>query len=340
MTEITRDRWGRPYITPPGGGKQIAYTRCTTFIDGVEDNYNLVQWAKRQVAIGLSQRPDLQALVAGYATDPEAHKNELTQIAETAMEAAGSSKAANLGTALHAMTERLDRGLELGVIPTELQPHIAAYQQITAPLTALACEQFLVNDELQVGGTADRILQIDGLPGLFIGDIKTGNLYFNKDGGLSYGGLKFAMQLAIYSRSVLYDPDTGARTPIEGLRTDVGIVIALNSRTAETRLLQVDLNEGWEAVQVAKQIRQWRKRGKTVAAPWQTPTTADARQQLTDEVIRQAIATATTVEELARVWQTAGTAWVDDHTRLAAERKQALEAALLAPLGATQIPAL
>jgi len=31
-TEIERDRYGRPLVVPPAGGKAIAYTRATTIL--------------------------------------------------------------------------------------------------------------------------------------------------------------------------------------------------------------------------------------------------------------------------------------------------------------------
>ena len=35
---IPRDRWGRPLVIPPGGGKKrVAYRRVTTFVGVLED---------------------------------------------------------------------------------------------------------------------------------------------------------------------------------------------------------------------------------------------------------------------------------------------------------------
>ena len=35
-TEIERDRYGRPLVVPPKGGKAIAYTRATTISNSLE----------------------------------------------------------------------------------------------------------------------------------------------------------------------------------------------------------------------------------------------------------------------------------------------------------------
>jgi hypothetical protein len=48
MTDIARDHYGRPLITPLGGGKPVGYTRTTTYVSALEDTYNLEQWKCRQ----------------------------------------------------------------------------------------------------------------------------------------------------------------------------------------------------------------------------------------------------------------------------------------------------
>src|SRR5699024_10482553 len=113
-TEVERDRWGRPLITPPTGGKPVPYTRATTYVGCLEDTYNLSRWQPRMVALGLSQRPDLMLAVS--STDPD-EKKKLNDLTEQAIEAAKGTAAATIGTALHALTERMDRDDDIGVVP-------------------------------------------------------------------------------------------------------------------------------------------------------------------------------------------------------------------------------
>src|SRR5215831_14489249 len=94
---IRRDRWLRPLVVPPGGGKPVPYTRCTTYVSALEDTYNLSRWQQRMVAIGLAERQDLLLAVAAHRDD-KAHLNELC---EKALEAAKGSAPATTGTALH-----------------------------------------------------------------------------------------------------------------------------------------------------------------------------------------------------------------------------------------------
>ncbi|MGK3946754.1 hypothetical protein ABK046_51375, partial [Streptomyces caeruleatus] len=67
--QLERDRYGRPLVVPADGGKKVAYTRCTTFVGAAEDTFPLSQWQQRQVAVGLSKRPDLVSLAASAEGD-------------------------------------------------------------------------------------------------------------------------------------------------------------------------------------------------------------------------------------------------------------------------------
>jgi hypothetical protein len=256
---IARDRWGRPLVVPPEGGKAVAYTRCTTFIDCIEDKYNLQKWMQRMVATGLASRPDLLLSVSAHLDD----KGALDKICESAREAAQATAAATTGTALHALTELIDRGQELPPgLPANVQASLKAYEAATADLKATHIEQFCVLDMLKsgppgsrmpgIGGTPDRIVKYQG--GVYIADLKTGSI--------QWGALKIAMQLALYSRSQTYDIVTAERGR-HNASTTKGIVIHLpaveDPADARCDLFWVDLSEGWNAVLVARAIREKRK---------------------------------------------------------------------------------
>jgi len=257
-TNIERDRWGRPMILQPGTGELKAYTRCTTFVGALEDQYNLMAWKQRQTVAGICQRKDLYLRASSLGSCPDeagaakTWKAQMNEVCESAMEASGSSSAATTGTALHAFTEDLDRGKSIHV-PTEFQAHIDNYKQATAAFIPVMIEAFLVQDEYQIGGTTDRIIRIDGRDGLFIADLKTGTV----EDAFSH---KFAMQLAVYANSVLYDPATGTRTPIEGINREVGYVIHLDAKTGKCLVKEIDIRAGWDAVELASRVRMWRSR--------------------------------------------------------------------------------
>jgi len=253
---IPRDRWDRPLIIPPGGGKPVAYVRSSTVAEVLEDKFNLNQWQKRMVAGGMAKRADLVLSAAQIEHDDElsvqAKKKELDLITEAAMEANGAGMAARDGTTLHAFTDRLDRGLSL---PKGLPPHVnkmlRAYGKATEKMDFIDSEQFVVHDEWGVAGTYDRRVFFEGA--LRIGDLKTGQ-------HIDYLGLKTCAQVVSYAEGDLYDLD-GERTP-HGADTDLGILIWLPYTTnpddvvCEVRWL--DLVWGRRAVKEAMRIRKLR----------------------------------------------------------------------------------
>lgn len=296
--EIPRDRWGRPMILPPSadpGAKLIPYTRTTTFVDSIEDKWMLQKWMQRMVAIGLATDPALRIQAASLAVDPEANKAQLDELCNKARTVAGADDKATVGTALHKLTEIIDRG---GVVDAdvagEYAPHLDAYRHATAGFTYHLIEEFVVLDDWQVGGTPDRLVTIPGESGKLIMDLKTG------PGTLKFGALKVAMQMAVYAHSERYSPD-GTRTPLDA-RQDLGVVVALDSTTAECELYWIDLVAGWEAAKLSGLVRQCRAQ------------TANLTQRFVPDALSVAIAGCRTLEEGRELWSRNQAHWTDAHT--------------------------
>lgn len=244
--EIPRDRYGRPMVMPPGRSKKrVAYRRVTTFVGCLEDMNGLLKWKARQVVYGMGQRRDL--VLAAAATDPT-DKTALGKIADKAEEAALSSAGATIGTAVHSLTERIDRGKPLGAVPHEAEADLAAYTEATKDIEWLGIEAFRVHDDWQVAGTADRIGIYHGRPTIM--DIKTGSIDYPH---------KMAMQLAMYARSTPYDIATDTRgTPEDGLEVNTGIIIHLPAGQGICNLYEIDIMKGWGACLLAKKVWDWR----------------------------------------------------------------------------------
>lgn len=303
---VERDHYGRPRILPLGGGKPKAYTRCTTYIKALEDTYHLERWKLRHVALGLVDRPDLRLSVAANRAD----KAALDGVCRDAMDAAGASAAATTGTALHRLAELSDRGeLYSDDIPAEHRPDIEAYRRATTGLHHHLIESLMVCDDLGVAGTPDRITGHRG--DRFVFDIKTGRLDF----GLG----TIAMQLAVYAHSAVYSPTTGDRYPIPGLRTDKAIVCHLPAGAGTCDLYWVDIAAGWEGVQLATEVRAWRRRKHRLDVLESHPV--PAAPSWADR-----IAAAETTDALTQVWQDADAAgeWTPHLTALAVTRKTAI----------------
>ena len=247
---IPRDRWGRPLVHPPDGGKAVPYTRVTTVSGTLDDRWGLERWKMRQVAAGLSERPDLLLSVSAHRDD----KAKLDAICEAAMEAVASSAGATTGTALHRLTELHDLGHELPPMPDDAGRDLLAYSRAmeAAGLTCEAVETFLVLDGHQVAGTADRIVT-DRSGRRMIADLKTGSVDY------SWGSI--AIQLALYAAGETYDPETYGRENPQ-VDQDRALVIHLPAGQGECTVHTVDIAQGWEAAQLALRVRRYRAHAK------------------------------------------------------------------------------
>lgn len=284
--EIPRDHWGRPLVLPPQGGKRVAYRRTTTFVGCLDDTTGLQRWKTRMVALGMGQRKDLT--LAAAAANPD-DKKTLDDIAEKALEQAQAGAAAMTGTALHSLTERIDRGQELGHVPHEYVEDLKAYEKATAHIEWLDIECFRVHDEWQVAGTADRIGRDTRTGRISIYDLKTGSVDFPH---------KMAMQLAMYADMIPYDiaTDTRGVNP-DGLDVNDGVIIHLPAGQGRCDLYSIDLRSARGACALARKVWAWRgQKGLTRLLP---PGGEDAPITPTWELL---IAAASTVDELRVVW--------------------------------------
>lgn len=273
-----RDRWGRYLILGQPN------TRTTTFVKSASSTFTLNQWQQRMTVKGLTLRPDLLALAHGL--DVKADKQTLNSIAEQAKEAAGQKVAANLGSAYHAFSERLDAGLiTLADIPAVYRHRLEQYQDVirragltTRPewierTTAVRADQ--VSAALPVAGMLDRIWQLPNGE-LVIGDLKTGS-------DLSYGWGEITAQLAVYAHGVnthgLFDWNRkvwqqhvdvpGGMMPMN-VRTDFAIVMHLPADGDGCTLYRVDLVAGWRRAQICGHVMALNKE-KDLAFPITVP---------------------------------------------------------------------
>lgn len=250
---IQRDRWGRPVVIPPDGGKPVSYTRVSTMAKELDDTFALNQWKMRQVAVGMSVRSDLVSLASAKSDDKEA----LDEIVEQAMAAAKSNEKANVGTALHAFCEKVDAGIDpRKIIPNvgdPFQADLLAYRDAMKGIQIEATEVFVVVDEIEAGGSFDRLVSLPTDHGYVIADIKTGQ----SEPRFPHAA---AQQIAMYAHGTIYDDGERIASLADiGVNQEVGMMIHLPSGQGVCNLYLLDLVHGWQMAKVAFAVRKTRK---------------------------------------------------------------------------------
>lgn len=249
--EAPKDQWGRYKIVGPDG-KTTGYTRVTTITKTISDSAALANWKTRMTVTGIIQRQDLLAKASTLLDD----KKGLDRLCQEACDAAGANSRANLGTALHSITQKLDSGTETHILPG-LQDDIAAYQKAVKTFGFITHNQFIetlvINDTLKYAGTADRFVTTpDGQ--LLVFDLKTGT-------SIDYSHLDNAQQLAAYANAEwIYDWRTNTRTPMPNIDKTVGIICHLPAGTGTCQFYSVNIADGFDILKISMTVRELRKR--------------------------------------------------------------------------------
>jgi len=238
------------------------YSRPSGFGTDLDDESALVWWKIDRAMEGVACDPSIAATVAANIGILEGARERR----ERAIQRGRGEEAADIGTALHAMTHRVEAN-DGFVVPPQYAPDIAAYltEKDRAGLESDFIEVQLCSDQWRAAGTADRIYRATRelllpsgdrvQPGqLIIGDLKTG-------AKLSYSVPGYCIQMAIYCDSCLYDVTTNERSPLpDGLRTDWGLIVHMPVGQATCELLWCDLELGRLGASIVQAVRAWRKR--------------------------------------------------------------------------------
>ena len=281
--DFSRDRYGRPLVVPAGAVAPRPYTRSSSAAKTIEDVYNLELWARRNVAFGMARDQSLVARVLAAGGDPstwaDPTKRAVDRIVEDASTVAQAHRGADIGAAVHRLTEMLDRGEAVHAGPYEADLEAYTNALIAAGLSTVPeyVECRLVCDALEMAGTADRLLRrADGR--WLVGDIKTGAT-------VDYGALGWSAQLAAYAHSDLYDPMNDSRTPTPPLDKVAGIIIHLPAGRGVCTLYELDLAAGYRAAQLANEVRSVRREARRWIKPLpaHSPAVDEFEGELVDE---------------------------------------------------------
>jgi hypothetical protein len=243
-------------------------SRCkgvSTIAKVPDDTYNLVQWGKRTVALGMALNPSLAERAVAHHDD----KSELNKIAEDALRAARANEAADRGTAIHRLLERFDLGED--VIETdETRAWRAAYNKALAAagLTVVDeyVERIVVYPGPRIAGRFDRIYRRKRDGKLVIGDVKSGT------NAVRYPH-STAIQLALYANAPLMagpiPRDGGSTEDFSSMpeKLDLKWGYIVHAPEAEkVEVLKVDIAAAWKLTQTAVfNILEWRKRTDLIA---------------------------------------------------------------------------
>lgn len=300
---------GRYVLPTPEGGKSTdRYTRVTTGAKALEDTTGLEKWKLRNVVLGLKDSPDLLESIDLFA-EPREVTNQLNRVADKAQEKAGAKQASELGTAIHAWTEAVERdGMSVAEVPDQFRPYVQAYLARLAEWGISTVpgmvERIVYHSGTGWVGTLDRIYQLaDGTQ--VIGDVKTSK-------SLRYSVLGFATQLSVYADAdYMLRLDGSGWDPMPPVGNAYGVIAHVPSnQPGVCEMVTIDLEAGRAAIQLAEAVRHARATasGGRIQDQWELPRPAVS---LEDQV-----RAARTAEDLSQLWADNQDLWTDELTNL------------------------
>lgn len=314
---------GRYALPDPETGKQSRFTRVTTGAHTLDDTGNLDTWKMSNVVLGLKDKPELLDELDLW-DDPQEVRTKTRNIARRASEIAGANEASELGTAIHAWTEAVERdGLALEDVPTRFRPYVTAYMDELARcgITTVPgmVERIVYHSASGWVGTLDRMYQLaDG--SRVIGDVKTSK-------SLKYGYLGFSVQLATYANAdYMLSLDGTKWEPMPAVSNAFAVIAHVPSNQPGTcKMVTIDLTAGAEALETAVKVRAMRAdAGKVIPDQWELPMpSADATPAGPD--IFAEIEAATSGQDLYDLYEKYADVWTQEHTDAGQKRAAAFD---------------
>jgi hypothetical protein len=258
---------GAPLVSDPSDpDKSLRYSRPSGYGKPLDDENALVNWKINKSMLGVALSPALSAQVA--AVDQK-DKPSLLALRNEALNKGAANEAADMGTALHAMTHRMENPEDDWEPPEQYAGDLDAYLNTIRQygLISEMIEVPMVNDDWKAAGTADRIYRTtvdltapDGSTiqagTLLLGDIKTGK-------SLDFSPPGYSVQMAIYATGQLYDVVTEKRLatpPINQLWT---VLVHLPVGKSDCNLYFLSIEVGNHGAYLAHLVKEWRNRWKS-----------------------------------------------------------------------------
>lgn len=245
-------------------GNRVRLSRPSNYAKPLDDESALTNWRIDTACFGVAGD---RALQARYVACKRDDRETIHKLRDEAIKAGRGSEGADIGTALHAMSERWERQDKSFNPPEPYASKLQAYSDELARI-GLVSEMFefhTVNLDYGAAGTADRLYKLTRdlvAPNgdlveagtLVIGDLKT-----NKR--LDYSLASYAVQMALYAQGELYDVISDQYRPTPPIHQRWGVLVWLPSEDPDPRCeaLWVDLEAGNYGAWLAQEVKNWRK---------------------------------------------------------------------------------
>jgi hypothetical protein len=270
---------GIPYVVGLSG-KRERYSRSSNGGKILDDESNLTDWKLRTVVAGAAQRPELMAKAS--VLDVDVNKKDLRDIAELCLVAGKGERRAVIGTAVHAMFDHIDRN-DGWVPPPNFQALCTAYEEMKQGwgFEVQGIELHCINHQRRLAGTLDRrfrttktLVTPDGtiipIGSILVVDHKTGK-------ELEYAAGSYATQLAAYVDSDQYDVTTDETTPFDPPNyPDWALIVHADSAGTRVDVYWVDVNAGRLGLDLAGQVKGWRRRSDLLTMARTEPASSPA----------------------------------------------------------------
>lgn len=261
--DVPRNQWGQGNLRlDPSNtaGKLYALPRVSTLAGQLDNKGGLIKWAQANAVRGLAVSRALRdrAIVAVNANDDDGLKAVVAE-AETK---GGSTEAADRGTALHSVVmPALITGIDPDVDDPAMLASITAARKALdeAELRPVLMEQFGINVSAGYCGTYDLLCRHQPTGKHYVTDVKTSAKLNDRN----YPH-KVAIQLACYSRAIRWCPYRGLLRSPE-IERDRGFLLSLPIDQGQAYLDPVNLELGWEGLQLAMAARAFGKRKPLLA---------------------------------------------------------------------------
>jgi hypothetical protein len=291
-------------------GKSERYSRPSSYADPLDDKSALTNWKIDRGCIGVAIDRALQARWCALNPDDKGQAKEKEKLRQDSIAAGRGAEAADIGTALHAMSVRFEQ--EPFFSPPE--PYLSSLMAYERELRLLGLksnrfEFHVVNVEYRCAGTADRLYETtiplttpDGsliLPGEYIlGDLKTGAKF-------EYSKPQYVVQQALYAGGQFYNVVTDEFEATPPIRQDWGLIVHMPADDPGTcHFLWCDLEVGRFGCYIVQQVKLWRKNWRagefefSLAAPLGPEPTTIGLEPVDDIAVDSAIDTPPAADRL------------------------------------------